>query len=187
MDAEKSGIRRRLHDRLRATEPEERTAWSAALRGHLLSSDRWREAGTVMLFAALRYEPDLIPLIEAAPEKRLVFPALENDLIVARAVHSPGDLEPAGHGIREPAPKRCPALPPQEIDLVLVPGLGFGRDGSRLGRGRGHYDRFLTTLPDTALLCGTAFQCQLSDALPAEGHDIPMHALLTENGWLPFC
>jgi 5-formyltetrahydrofolate cyclo-ligase len=64
-----------------------------------------------------------------------------------------------------------------------VPGLGFGRDGTRLGRGKGHYDRFLPGLSSTAFLCGVCFRCQVSDALPVESHDVPMDALLTESGW----
>jgi 5-formyltetrahydrofolate cyclo-ligase len=183
METEKQVIRRELHAVLRGTSAEEREVWSSAVRDSLLAAAAWKSARTVMLFAALRYEPDLVPLLDLNTGKRLVFPVLEEDFIITREVKSPGDLAVSGHGIREPERDHCPVVAAEEIDLVMVPGLGFGSDGSRLGRGKGHYDRLLAKLPDTTLLCGVCFGCQLSGSMPLEGHDIPMHALLTENGW----
>jgi 5-formyltetrahydrofolate cyclo-ligase len=180
MEAEKNTHRTKLQAALRATLPEERAAWSAALRRRLQESETWRVSRTVMLFAALRYEPDLLPLL--AEEKRFVFPSLENDLIVPRLADCAADLTISPYGIREPDAARCAVVPPAEIDLVLIPGLGFSRDGSRLGRGRGHYDRFLAVLPARTIRCGVCFTCQVSDSLPAETHDIPMQRLLTEIG-----
>jgi 5-formyltetrahydrofolate cyclo-ligase len=183
MDTRKSGIRLTLHAALKATHYEDRERWSASVRSGLLNAAAWAQARTVMLFAALRYEPDLVPLLELETGKRLLFPALEENVIVAREARSAGDLVAASNGIREPASDRCPVVPAEEIDLVMVPGLGFGRDGTRLGRGKGHYDRFLERLAGRAVLCGTCFGCQVSDTLPAEPHDVPMQALMTETGW----
>lgn len=180
MDPDKTTHRARLHSALRATLPEERAAWSAALRRRLMESASWSAARTVMLFAALRYEPDLLPLLKEG--KRFVFPSMEDDGIVPRLVQSLADLVLRPHGIREPDITRCPIVPAEEIDLVLIPGLGFHHDGRRLGRGRGHYDLFLTSLPSPAVRCGACFSCQVSDALPVEPHDVAMHFLLTENG-----
>ena len=180
MDQDKPSARARLHARLRATAAEERAAWSAALRGHLLAWPRWQKAGTVMVFAALHYEPDLVPLLEAGP--RLVFPSMEEDRIVPRLVCGAGDLVMSAQGIREPDVSRCEVVAAESLDLVLVPGLGFGRDGMRLGRGRGHYDRFLSGLPARTLRAGVGFHCQVSDSLPWEPHDAAMQALVTERG-----
>lgn len=183
MDSGKPGLRKAHHEKLRTTQTEERSAWSAKVRDHLLSTEAWQNARTVMLFAALRYEPDLMPLIGLESGKRLLFPALEEDFIIAREVHSAGDLVKSAGGIREPSGDRCPAVPQEEIQLIMVPGLAFDTVGGRLGRGKGHYDRFLARLPDTALRCGVCFDCQLHENLPSEAHDIPMAALLTESGW----
>lgn len=183
MDTAKPEIRRSLHAALRETAPGARSLWSASMRTHLLSSAAWTNSATIMLFAALRFEPDLVPLVETGTGKRLLFPVLEDDRITAREVQSAEQLLTSPNGIREPAPGRCPAVPPEEINLVIVPGLAFGADGSRLGRGKGHYDRFLAALPGSAIRCGACFACQLMETLPAESHDVPMHAILTENGW----
>ncbi len=180
MDNDKASARLRLLAALLATQAEERAAWSAALRGHLLDSDLWRAARTVMIFAPLSREPDLLPLFQT--NTRLVFPAMEDDCIVPCNVPGEGCLVPGAFRFREPDRTICPQVPMEEIDLVLVPGLGFGRDGTRLGRGRGHYDRFLKSLPARAVRCGVCFQGQVSDSLPVESHDVTMHRLLTEGG-----
>jgi len=181
MDADKASARMRLRELLRATAPEQRAAWSARLRSHLMASEMWRAADTVMLFAALRHEPDLLPLLQTG--KRFVFPSLEEDRIVAREVAGLEELALSPMGIREPDPQKCPVV--ANPGLVLVPGLGFGLDGSRLGRGGGHYDRFLAGLPAKPPRCGVCFSCQLSPTLPRERHDVMMDAVLTETGISP--
>jgi len=184
MEPTKEAQRTLIHARLRQTTSEERATWSAAIREHVLASPAWQSARTVMLYAALRYEPDLLPLFDAAGDKRLVLPGLENDRIVARQVRDLPDLELSPGGIREPFPLRCPAVSASEIDLVLIPGLAFARDGTRLGRGRGHYDRFLAGLPEMAIKCGVCFRCQVLPALPSEAHDVMVSLVLTEEGSL---
>lgn len=90
------------------------------------------------------------------------------------------------HGIREPDSSRHPEISPLEIDFFLVPGVGFDPScGTRLGRGKGHYDRYLAEVrlrKDPAHFVGVAFSLQLLP-LAAEGHDIPMDRILTEIGW----
>jgi 5,10-methenyltetrahydrofolate synthetase len=74
-----------------------------------------------------------------------------------------------------------PICKPEEIAVVLVPGLAFTRDGVRLGRGAGFYDRFLSRIPH-ALRLGVAFEEQLADGLPTDSWDLPLDALLTDGG-----
>jgi 5,10-methenyltetrahydrofolate synthetase len=70
---------------------------------------------------------------------------------------------------------------PEDIAVVLVPGLAFTSDGYRLGRGAGFYDRFLERMPN-ALRLGIAFAEQLAPTLPIEPWDLPVDALLTDTG-----
>lgn len=178
----KPSLRLTLQTRLRQTTAEERAAWSAAIRRHVVQSPQWQAARSVMMFAALGFEPDFIPLIDAATGKRLIFPSMESERIIPREVPSAASLRLSPGGIREPSIVSCPVVAPSGIDLIIVPGLGFGRDGSRLGRGRGHYDRFLAQLRPGTVLCGACFSCQVLDSMPVESHDVPMQLLLTELG-----
>jgi 5-formyltetrahydrofolate cyclo-ligase len=67
--------------------------------------------------------------------------------------------------------------------LVILPGLAFDFQGGRLGRGKGHYDKFLASPHmQEALKLGVAYECQvLLEALPMEQHDISLDWLCTEN------
>ena len=71
-----------------------------------------------------------------------------------------------------------------QMDVVFVPGLAFGLDGTRLGRGLGCYDRFLArlvTLSKKPLLVALALDCQVKKSIPVEAHDIPMDYLCTPS------
>ncbi|HEX3134937.1 MAG TPA: 5-formyltetrahydrofolate cyclo-ligase [Planctomycetota bacterium] len=73
------------------------------------------------------------------------------------------------YGIREPNPDRVPAAPLPTDATVLVPGVGFTRDGHRLGQGQGFYDRVLADHRGHTI--GIAFRCQVVATLPTEAHD----------------
>jgi len=66
---------------------------------------------------------------------------------------------------------------PEMLDLVVVPGVAFTRDGARLGRGRGYYDRYLSRPGLRAFCVGVCFAHQLVDTLPVEPHDRTMDAV----------
>ena len=84
------------------------------------------------------------------------------------------------YGMREPNPKTCPAFPPNQIDLIIVPGVAFDRDGHRLGYGSGYYDRFLRLCPQVVCM-GLAYEAQMiGDTLP-QPWDVPLHRIVTEN------
>ena len=70
---------------------------------------------------------------------------------------------------------------PQQLDLVLVPGVAFGRDGSRLGMGAGYYDRFLPQA-ENALLMGIAYDAFIQPNLPRDEFDVLVQLLASESG-----
>lgn len=74
----------------------------------------------------------------------------------------------------------------RRIDLVAVPGLGFDRDGYRLGYGGGVYDRLLDLTPGAAHV-GLFFASQRVNHLPRESHDLPLKAVVTEEGFTAAC
>lgn len=70
-----------------------------------------------------------------------------------------------------------------EPDLILLPMLGFDREGNRIGQGAGHYDRALELRP-TALRIGVAWSVQEVDTIPADPWDVPLDAIMTEAEWI---
>lgn len=80
----------------------------------------------------------------------------------------------------------APIIDAGNFDIVLCPGLGFGRDGSRLGRGRGFYDRTLETCAQSTRIIGIALSHQIEDIVPTEPHDHLMSQLACPHGILSF-
>ncbi|MFA5988513.1 MAG: 5-formyltetrahydrofolate cyclo-ligase [Sphingomonas sp.] len=92
---------------------------------------------------------------------------------------SPGDaLETGVFGLRQPQAEAQAVHP----DIVLTPLVAFNLAGQRLGQGAGHYDRVFAALPH-ALRIGVAWSIQQNDQLVAQPWDVPLHAIITEQGW----
>jgi len=68
---------------------------------------------------------------------------------------------------------------PDDIELMVIPGVAFDRKGNRLGRGKGFYDRLLTSTK--AAKVGVGYEFQLFDEIPVEPHDVPMDMVITQN------
>lgn len=109
----------------------------------------------------------------------VALPKIVGDELEVRG-YSPGDpVTETTFGAREPAAGST--LDPQTIDVVLVPGVAFDREGYRIGYGRGFYDRFLlTTRPDTERV-SAAFSLQLVDTVPRGAFDLPVDAVVAER------
>jgi len=167
--ARKAELRRRM--RLVRDMIDDRLLRSVSIWSDLAESDAYRSASTVMAFVGVDGEPDTDPLVARLERdgKRLALPSVEDGAIVAREV---GDaIVPGPYGIPTPT---GPVVDVGEIDLVVVPGLAFTADGGRLGRGGGHYDRFLARLGAGCSSIGVCFAEQVVDDLPVEQHDRPV-------------
>ncbi|MCG8423954.1 MAG: 5-formyltetrahydrofolate cyclo-ligase [Proteobacteria bacterium] len=90
-------------------------------------------------------------------------------------------LEPGSFGIPEPNPS-AEIIPLDQIDLFVVPGLAFDRNGQRLGWGKGHYDA--TLAESRGLRVGYCYEFQLVEHVPTTEHDMGMDALVTDIGVL---
>lgn len=134
-------------------------------------------------FAPIRSEANVMPflLTVRASDVPVALPCLSGGGIVFRAWLPGAELVPGAWGIREPSEAAPLATP----DLVLVPLAAFDARGNRLGYGKGHYDRALTALREAGFaprLVGVAFAAQEVDAIPTEPFDVPLDAVVTEDG-----
>lgn len=184
---DKRAARRELFARTRRLSVETRAASSTAICGWLARDEIFRRSRSVFSFLALPAEPDLTSLVAAFPGKNWAFSRVTSDERIC--FHEMTRVDEAilgNHGIREPDPSRHREVSPHEADLFLIPGVGFDAVGHiRLGRGKGHYDRYLAPIragAGGAHLIGVAFSVQLMDLSP-EAHDIPMDRIVTECGW----
>jgi 5-formyltetrahydrofolate cyclo-ligase len=82
----------------------------------------------------------------------------------------------------EPSDKLKANIRPDQLSAIVCPGVAFDEARTRLGRGGGHYDRFLQKLAGKTVIVGCAFDCQISkEPLPRESHDVPMDAVIAET------
>ena len=147
---------------------------SMAIRDTLTELACWETADTVLLFAPLPDEPDTLVLPWEG--KCFCFPRYNADRgYEATEVVEADELVPGKFGVLEPPPKAL-HIPPEEVDLVLVPGMAFDEECYRLGRGRGFYDRWLLALPGLKL--GLGFDHQLVTRVPRETHDVQLDGVI---------
>jgi 5-formyltetrahydrofolate cyclo-ligase len=114
---------------------------------------------------------------------RLYYPRVTGKGTIAFFPHREGDgWETGPYGIPEPLnPAGCDPYD-GGFDIVVVPGVAFDRRGNRLGHGLGYYDRFLGGLPARVPRVGLACAHQLVPEVPVDAWDVPVHALVTEEG-----
>jgi len=176
---DKSALRRRLRAELAGLAPGAVARRSEAVLAALVPEIA---RGTVLAYAPLPREVQLDPvLVTLATEGRLVLPRVVGEELSLHRVADIAGLRRGSLGIREPGAD-CPRVEPGDIEVVLVPGLAFGRDGTRLGRGGGYFDRLLPRL--RARRVGACFALQLFDTVPTEPHDARVDAVVTEEGCL---
>lgn len=170
----------RLHNQEKLT-PDNKARWSQAIVQRIQSLDSFAQAQRIGLYHALPDEPNLSFLLEEFHHKKELFiPRVEGDDIAFYAYTGEKDLDRHGaYGIAEPTADMSAAIDPSSLDLLLVPGVAFDRNGNRMGRGKGYYDRFL---PAThAKLIGITFSYRLLDTLPTDPWDLPMHGIITDS------
>ncbi len=168
--------------------PEGAAAVSRSICATLLALPETAAARVVALYHAMAGEIDL-------GEAFGMFNRQEKETLLPRFNRAAGMYEMVkvsdwladtveGHyGIREPLPQR-PPIPARELVgahvLWCVPGVAFDAAGHRLGRGKGYYDRLLSSVDGVKI--GIAHQWQIVPSIPMEAHDVGMDLIVTEQG-----
>jgi 5-formyltetrahydrofolate cyclo-ligase len=163
--------------------PAERAAGSAAILARFTALPEVAAAGSIFCFAAFGSEVETVPLMRwvLASHKALGVPLIVGPgQMESRQVTDPDrDLAPGNWQIPEPD-KDLPALSPYVLDVIVVPGSTFGKDGSRIGYGGGFYDAYLERASQ-AWRVAVAYDVQILNRLPQSGHDLPMDVIVTET------
>lgn len=135
----------------------------------------WKKAQTIALFYPLPDEPFLLPLL-TLKSATWCFPDWDfQGMVFRRWTPSPLSL-PEKDPVRPP--RDALEIPPEKIDLILVPGIAFDALGGRLGRGAGFYDRYLSQSTLRAHKTGVGFSVQKVPHVPRECWDISLDEVL---------
>lgn len=141
--------------------------------------EQFQNAHTVLLYWSMDDEVQTHDFVNRwYREKRLLLPCVDGDNLRLRQYTGPECMQ-AGEqfGIGEPTGPEFTDL--ESIDMIIVPGVAFDQEGNRMGRGRGFYDRLLSSTPD-AFKVGVAFGFQIVEQVPTEPFDIKMNIVIHE-------
>lgn len=178
--AQKHELRLACREKRSALGREVRAAASQAICAHLAAWEVFQRAEIILTYLPMKAEVDLRPLLTAHPEKTWAVPRiLEASHALLFHPYDRARLVRHPFGMDEPAAD-LPVIAATDIQLCLVPGLAYDRQGWRLGYGGGYYDRFLAQFPGPSL--GVTFAALLLESLPHGAWDVPMRGVVTENG-----
>lgn len=141
-------------------------------------------AQRVMLYAPFRGELDTWPVATWLEARgcSVVLPIVKrrDRSIIPAMIQGLDSLLPGAYGIMEPAPGAYTELPVEQLDAVVVPGVGFDGRGYRIGYGGGYYDRFLPRLGSGCLTIGYGYDWQVLPALTLDPWDRPLSYIVTD-------
>ncbi len=178
----KKQMRALMRTRVSEIPENERLSEDAAIYENAISLPEWKSAKNIFVYVGVGDEVSTDALTEKliSVGKRVCVPLCrgkgEMDAVYIPSLDS---LKPGRYGIPEPQECGEKALP-EEMDIIIVPGVAFGIDGTRLGRGAGYYDRFLSRAENAKkiALCREAALCE---TVPTEPHDKKVDIIVSER------
>lgn len=146
----------------------------------LEETDLFRQASSIALYHAIPGEVQTATFIEKwYLNKQLLLPVIEGDDLHLVPYRGKESLKSGVFGILEPTGAGEVLQTEYSPDLIIVPGVAFDRNLNRMGRGKGYYDRLLSTLEAPKI--GICFDFQLQESIPVEPFDKKMDLIVTES------
>lgn len=173
---EKAILRKKLRLQGRETSVVQLQEWSVRLMQKVEEHPRFVAAQRALLYWSLPDEPDTHDFLKRwYGHKQIYLPCVEGDVMRMAPYEGENGMHSGAFGINEPTAP-C-AVEPSSLDFILVPGTAFDRQGHRMGRGKGYYDRFLPLAPNAYKL-GICFPFRLLPSIPFAPHDVLMDEVL---------
>jgi 5-formyltetrahydrofolate cyclo-ligase len=187
--ARKSRLRKKIREQRRNIRAPERLALDSAINRFLATFIDESRVRTMAAFWPFDGEPDLLPALHQLERQgiQLALPVIRNTpgspSMIFRHWTTGAAMEQNHYGIPEPVGTDEILLP--DIDLILLPLVGWDESGGRLGMGAGYYDRALQPFAksNAPIRMGVAYQLQKLPVIPADSWDIRLHVILSESGW----
>jgi len=193
MEEKKRKIRQEFLKKRNNLSRDEIKSKSEKIEKELFSLPEFQRAKTVMFYVSFRSEVETEKMTRNALKlkKKIVIPVVHGEKIVVSEIKNlKKELTKGSFGIKEPKKEFRRRVNQKEIDLVVVPGVVFGKRGGRLGYGRGYYDRFLRSKSIRSrmsrsrqcALIGLAFDLQIARKIPLVKRDMKVDKIVTESG-----
>ncbi len=177
----------RTEIRQRRVTLSDKEARNLKIHSNTISLTEMQSAERVMVYVGYRSEVSTKPLISQllSAQKTVFVPWCDEDELQLFRLESLDDLQPGAFSIPEPIDElrvmKDRQGKPADLDVVVLPGIAFDRQGGRLGQGKGYYDRLLADVSSKCTLIGLAFDVQLVEEVPMEPHDVRLDILITES------
>lgn len=185
----KNAIRKQAHENRKNQANKDEV--SCVIVDRFMALPEYEKAKTVMFYVDVREEVRTRQALPKALEsnKRIVVPYCLDGELELFLLENMEELELGMYKILEPKKElrgvAAKTLQPEDLDLVMVPGVAFDRNGGRTGHGKGYYDKLLQHARLDAPLIALSFECQLFEEIPTAGHDIYMDKVVTESAVYP--
>lgn len=165
---------------------EEVDSLSRKIISTLIKLPEFKKSEKIMLYLSFGNEVDTFKLIELCKKenKKIIVPYCKKEgrqIIPTEIEDINNDLIRSKFGYLEPKKEVLKPVNPEEIDLIILPGIAFDRRCYRISYGGGYYDRFLGKLDFAVPTIGLAYDFQIVDIAPIEPHDIPVDYVITEK------
>jgi 5-formyltetrahydrofolate cyclo-ligase len=181
----KPGLRAAVLAARRAMPVSARAAAASSLTAAVLTLPEIAAAQVVAAYVSIGTEPPTAELLDVLRSRhvRVLVPALRDDLDLDWAIYETRDqMSPGPRGLWTPTGERLGVEALAQAEVVIVPALAVGADGTRLGRGGGSYDRALGRLPAGRPVVALLYDGELLPAVPAEAHDRRVSTVVTPSG-----
>lgn len=185
----KKEIRKKILQLKESLSEQEIQKKSSDIFNTLSNMEFYNNANNVMLYVSFGSEVLTKPIIDDLLQqgKRVFVPVTApktKELIVSELKSFEDDLKVGHFGVMEPKKDALRPVDPTIIDLIIVPGVAFDKEGYRIGYGGGYYDRFIPRLADKTPKVSLAFEMQLIDKVPKDKYDIPVEYMITEKQFI---
>ena len=193
---EKEQLRKEIREKLNAASEEYRQDASSAIALNVLTMPEVRDCKTILAYFSVGKEPATLALISKLLDegKRVCLPLCTDldeeghrvdtedaeDAMQARVIKSFEDLVPGAYGIPEPSAD-TEMMPPEYVDLIILPCISCDRNCNRIGHGAGYYDKYLSKVRSDCFKVAMCYEAVLADEIPTEPHDRPVDAVVTEK------
>jgi len=177
---EKNKQRKICFEKRRALTPEERASFSKEICKKISDLPEYKKAKIIFSYLATYDEAD--PSHLPSDGKVFCYPvSYKGGIMEARIPAKEGGFKEGVFGILSPDVSTSVLVEPQDIDLIIVPCVGFDEKRNRLGHGGGYYDRYMEKSSKASLIC-IAFEAQKLDNVVVDSHDMKMSHVVTEVG-----
>ena len=178
---DKKELRRYIREQKRHFTQQQLGEMSLSIMSSVLTHPRIQEADTILMYHSLPDEVDTHSALDQllAMGKKVFLPKVVSDTEMTIHEYTGADsLQPSEpYGILEPTTPELSIINCQ-LSIAIVPGMAFDKQGHRLGRGKGYYDRFLSRIPNIYKI-GVCFPFQMLESIPSESTDVVMDEVIT--------